>query len=172
MAFKVSGLLQQVFVEEGQRLKKGDLLAQIDSRDYELLFQAVESEYLGIKSEAERVIDLYADSVATTSEYDKARYGLNQIKAKYENAKNQLADTKIYAPFDGVVKTTFFNSPTVVGAGMPILSLLSSEMPEAEKLGKAIHFCTEIDKKKGVTGFEDGATCQEFSDYLMAELTK
>ena len=132
MAFKVSGLLQQVFVEEGQRLKKGDLLAQIDSRDYELLFQAVEAEYLGIKSEAERVIDLYADSVATTSEYDKARYGLNQIKAKYENAKNQLADTKIYAPFDGVVKTTFFNSPTVVGAGMPILSLLSSEMPEVE----------------------------------------
>ena len=132
MAFKVSGILQQVFVEEGQKLKKGDLLAQIDSRDYELLFQATESEYLGIKSEAERVIALYADSVATTSDYDKARYGLKQITAKYENAKNQLADTKIYAPFDGVVKTTLFDSPTVVGAGMPILSLLSSEMPEVE----------------------------------------
>ena len=132
MAFKVSGILQQVFVEEGQKLKKGDLLAQIDSRDYELLYQATESEYLGIKSEAERVIALYADSVTTTSDYDKARYGLKQITAKYENAKNQLADTKIYAPFDGVVKTTFFDSPTVVGAGMPILSLLSSEMPEVE----------------------------------------
>lgn len=132
MAFKVSGILQQVFVEEGQRLKKGDLLAQIDSRDYELLFQAAESEYLGVKSEAERVMALYTDNVATTSDYDKARYGLKQITAKYENAKNQLADTKIYAPFDGVVKATFFDSPTVVGAGMPVLSLLSSDMPEVE----------------------------------------
>lgn len=132
MAFKVSGTLQQVFVEEGQLLKKGELLAQIDPRDYELQFQAVESEYLGIKSEAERVIALYADSVATTSDYDKARYGLKQITAKYENARNQLADTRIHAPFDGVVKNILFDSPTVVGAGMPILSLLSSDMPEVE----------------------------------------
>lgn len=132
MAFKISGILQQVFVKEGERFKKGELLAQIDSRDYKLLFEATESEYLGTKSEAERVIALYADSVATTSDYDKARYGLKQITAKYENAKNQLADTKIYAPFDGVVKSILFDSPTVIGAGMPVMSLLSSDIPEVE----------------------------------------
>ena len=38
---------------------------------------------------------------------------------------------------------------------------------KADKLDKAIHFCTEEEKKIVVTGYEDGATCKEFSDYLM-----
>lgn len=38
---------------------------------------------------------------------------------------------------------------------------------KADKLCKAIHFCTEKEKKIVVTGYEDGATCKEFSDYLM-----
>ena len=36
--------------------------------------------------------------------YDKARYGLQQITAKYENSRNQLADTEIRMPFDGYVQ--------------------------------------------------------------------
>ena len=38
---------------------------------------------------------------------------------------------------------------------------------KADKLGSAIHFCTEEEKKIVVTGYEDGVTCKEFSDYLM-----
>lgn len=132
MAFKVSGELMQVLVQEGKSVRQGDLLAQINPRDYELQLQAVEAEWQNIKVEAERVFDLYADSVATTSDYDKARFGLQQISAKYENAKNQLADTKIYAPFDGHVKHCLFDPPTVVGAGMPVITLYSSSLPEVE----------------------------------------
>lgn len=132
MAFKVSGTLVQVFAQEGQYVRQGELLAQIDPRDYELQLQAVEAEWRSIKSDAERVISLYADSVTTESDYDKARYGLQQITAKYENAKNQLADTKLYAPFDGYVKRRLFDPPMVVGAGMPVITLHSSSMPEIE----------------------------------------
>lgn len=132
ISFKVSGSLMQVFADEGQFIRRGELLAQIDPRDYELQLQAVEAEWRSIKAEAERVISLYADSVATASEYDKARYGLQQIAAKRENAKNQLADTKIYAPFDGYVKHRLFDPPAVVGAGMPVVTMYSSSMPEIE----------------------------------------
>lgn len=132
MAFKLSGSLMRVFVQEGQYVRQGELLAQIDPRDYELQLQAVEAEWLGIKAEAERVISLYADSVTTESDYDKARYGLQQITAKRENAQNQLADTKIYAPFDGYVKRCLFDPPTVIGAGVPVISLHSSSVPEIE----------------------------------------
>lgn len=134
MAFKVSGSLKQVFVQEGQFVRRGELLAQIDPRDYELQLQAAEAEWQGIKAEAERVISLYADSVATASDYDRARYGLQQITAKRDNALNQLADTKLYAPFDGYVKQRLFDPPTVVGAGMPVVTLYSSSMPEIEIL--------------------------------------
>lgn len=132
MAFKVSGSLKQVSVQEGKYVRQGELLAQIDPRDYELQLQAVEAEWQNVKAEAERVMGLYTDSVATASDYDKARYGLQQITAKRDNAQNQLADTKLYAPFDGYVKHRLFDPPAVVGAGMPVVTLHSSSMPEVE----------------------------------------
>lgn len=150
MAFKVSGSLKHVYAHVGQFVRQGELLAQIDPRDYELQLHAAEAEWQGIKAEAERVMALYADSVATVSDYDKARYGLQQITAKRDNAKNQLADTKIYAPFDGYVKQRLFDPPTVVGAGMPIVTLHSSSMPEVE-----ISIPSSVYHRRGdITSFE------------------
>lgn len=131
-AFKVSGTLMRIHVEEGNRIYQGQLIAEIDPRDYQLQFDAVEAEYRQIKAEAERVMALYADSVATADAYDKARYGLQQITAKYENARNQLADTRIYAPFDGYVQKRLFDPPTVVAAGMPVVTLISEGNQEIE----------------------------------------
>lgn len=132
MAFKVSGTLNKVYVEEGSKISKGQLIAEIDPRDYRLQLEATKAEYQGIKAEAERVIALYADSVSTASDYDKARYGLEQITAKYQNARNQLADTKIYAPFNGYVQKLLLDPPTVVAAGMPIMTLIADNGWEVE----------------------------------------
>lgn len=132
MAFKVSGTLARVYVEEGSRVTKGQLVAEIDPRDYQVQLSAIEAEYMKVKSEAERVMALYADSVGTADSYDKARYGLRQITAKYENARNQLADTKIYAPFDGYVQKRLFDPPMVLAAGMPVVTLVSGGKQEIE----------------------------------------
>ena len=132
MAFKVSGTLMNVHVEEGGKVRKGQLVAEIDPRDYQVQLDAAEAEFMRVKSEAGRVMALYADSVSTADAYDKARYGLQQITAKYEHAKNQLADTKIYAPFDGFVQKRLFDPPTVVAAGMPVVTLVSGGRQEIE----------------------------------------
>ncbi len=132
MAFKVSGTLQRVYVDEGSHVRKGQLIAEIDPRDYRLQLEATEAEYLKVKAEAERVIAMYSDSVVTADAYDKARYGLRQITAKYDNARNQVADTRIYAPFDGYVQRRFFDPPTVVGAGTPVVAVVSGSRPEVE----------------------------------------
>lgn len=132
LAFKVSGTLMNVAVEEGSRISKGQLIAEMDSRDYQVQLNATEAEYMRIKSEAERVIALYEDSVSTADDYDKARYGLKQVAAKYDNARNQLKDTKIYAPFNGYVQKRFFDPPTVVTAGMPVVSIVSEGRQEIE----------------------------------------
>ena len=132
MAFKVSGTLMNVHVEEGGKVRKGQLVAEIDPRDYQVQLDAAEAEFMRVKSEAGRVMALYADSVSTADAYDKARYGLQQITVKYEHAKNQLADTKIYAPFDGFVQKRLFDPPTVVAAGMPVVTLVSGGRQEIE----------------------------------------
>lgn len=132
MSFKIPGTIRKIMVEEGQPVRKGQLIAEIDSRDYLLQLEAVEAEYKRVASEAKRVMALYADSATTADNYDKARYGLSQIEAKYANAKNTVADTRLYSPVDGKVVSRHMDTPAVVGAGMPIVSIISSRMPEIE----------------------------------------
>ncbi|MBQ8736891.1 MAG: efflux RND transporter periplasmic adaptor subunit [Bacteroidaceae bacterium] len=130
MAFKVGGSLKNVFVGEGDRVRKGMLIAELDSRDYEVQLNAVSAEYEEVKASAQRAMTLYADSVVTEADYDKAQYGLERMKAKYENAKNMFDDTRLYAPFDGFVEHKLADVPAVVGAGMPVLTLMSADTPE------------------------------------------
>lgn len=132
LAFKVAGRLQHIYAREGAFVRRGQTLAALDDRDYKLQSEAVEAEYRRLRAEAERVMALYADSVATPDAYDKARYGLRQIEAKYENARNQLADTRLTAPFDGYVQKHLVDPGTVVGAGMPVLTFISNGAPEIE----------------------------------------
>jgi RND family efflux transporter MFP subunit len=132
LAFRISGPITKLTVEAGNFVKKGQVVAEMDSRDYTLQLLATEAEYNRIKAEAERVIALYEKSSVTPNDYDKAVFGLQQITAKYEAHKNTLTDTKLNAPFDGYVQRRFFDVGETVGAGMPVVSMISAELPEVE----------------------------------------
>lgn len=132
LAFRVSGTIQRICVEEGSAVREGQLLAELDPSDYQVQLNATEAEYHQIKAEAERIIALYNDQGTTANNYDKAVYGLKQITAKYQHHKDQLAYTKLYAPFNGYVQKHLFDSHETVAAGMPILSMIGSGQPEVE----------------------------------------
>lgn len=132
LAFQVAGKLRHIHVGDGEIVRKGQLVAELDDRDYKIQLEAAEAEYNNVKADAERVIRLYNEGATTASNYDKARYGLQQISAKYENCRNRLEDTKIYSPFQGKVQKHYHDAPAVVGAGMPILCLVSGESLEME----------------------------------------
>jgi RND family efflux transporter MFP subunit len=93
---------------------------------------ATEAEYKQIKAEAERVISLYERGSIAPNDYDKAVYGLNQITAKYDAHKNALSDTKLRAQFDGYVQQRLFDAGETVSAGMPVVSMISTNQPEVE----------------------------------------
>lgn len=132
LSFKVNGTLQRILVIDGQRVKKGQLIAELDPIDYQVQFDATEAEYKQIKAEAERIIALYKDGGTTPNNYDKAVYGLKQITAKYQHHKDQLSYTKLYAPYDGIVEKHYFEEHEIVGAGMPVLNLVGAATPEVE----------------------------------------
>lgn len=132
LSFKVSGTLKRVYVAEGDRVKAGQLLAELDNSDYQVQLTATEAEHAQVKADAERVMALYNEGGATASNYDKARYGLQQIEAKLQNHRNQLAYTRIHAPYSGHVQSAYFATGETVGAGMPVLALLGQGAPEVE----------------------------------------
>jgi len=132
LSFRIAGPIAKINVETGSFVRKGQTIAELDRRDYELQLSATEAEYKSIKAEAERVIELHKTGSVTDNDYDKAVYGLKQITAKYDAHKNSLTDTQLRAPFDGYIQKLFFEKGETVGAGMPILSMIDAEAPEVE----------------------------------------
>lgn len=127
VSFRVSGPIARIPVKVGDHVRRGQVVAQMDDRDYRVQLAATEAEYQQVKAEAERVIALYNDHSTSASNYDRARYGLEQITAKYDNHKNQLADTRLLAPFDGYVQEVLRDEHETVSAGMPVVSIFSAD---------------------------------------------
>lgn len=132
LAFRISGTISKIHVKDGARVSEGQLLAELDPTDYQVQLDATEAEYQQIKAEAERVIALYKENGTTPNANDKAVYGLKQITAKYKHHQDQLAYTRLYAPFNGYVQKRLFEAHETVGAGMPVLSMVSAGIPEVE----------------------------------------
>ncbi len=132
LSFRVSGVIKNIYVKQGDYVRKGELIAQLDPTDYQIQLDATTAEYNQIKAEAQRVIALYKDGATTPNNYDKAVYGLEQITAKYNHHKDQLAYTKLYAPFEGKVQNIVFREYETVGAGMPVIKILNSADLEVE----------------------------------------
>ena len=154
MAFKVSGTLQRIIPDEGDFVKKGEIIAIMDDRDYQLQYNAAKAEYANVKAQAERVFALYADSAATPQAFDNAKYGLAQIEAKYENSKNQLSYTRLSAPFDCYIQKHIMENGSVVGAGMPVVTVISASVPEVEINIPASEYANRADFRKFSASFD------------------
>ncbi len=139
LTFKVAGPLVAMNVEEGQKLKKGEIIAAIDTRDYELQLDANKAAYLTAKSQMERLERLRAIEAVSQQDYEIAQANYTKARSAYNNALNNLADTKLTAPFNGFVEKKFVENYQKVQPGEPIVKLVDPSrlsikftLPESE----------------------------------------
>ena len=132
LAFRVAGQIERMLVKEGDYVRQGQVVAEMDNRDYQVQLTAVKAEYEQVKADAERVMALYAEGNTTASNYDKARYGLQQMEQKLANCRNQLDDTRLRSTINGYVQSLYHQAGETVGQGMPVLSLFTSGDTEVE----------------------------------------
>ena len=100
LAFRVAGPIKDIYVQEGEYVRKGKLLARLDPRDYQLQYDAAQAEYIQVKGESERIMQLYQKKSIPVNEYDKAVAALKRVSALYNGQKNALEDTgqPVHAP--------------------------------------------------------------------------
>lgn len=132
LAFRVAGPLQHIYVSEGEYVKKGQLLASMDPRDYRLQYEAAKAEYTQVKGEADRIIELYRRNSVSVNEYDKAVSARERVSALYNARKNSLEDTRLKAPFNGYIQKKYFDAYEIVNQGTPVLSMIDDDYLEVD----------------------------------------
>ncbi len=130
LGFRVAGIIASMPKADGAVVRKGDVVAMLDDRDYKLQLDATQAEYDAVKAEVDRVVELYKDESVSANDYDKATNGLRAITAKLTAHRNALADCLLRAPIDGYVVKSNFSVGEAVAAGTPVVTLISGGAPQ------------------------------------------
>ena len=125
LAFRVAGPIQAIYAKEGSFVKKGDLIAEIDPRDYQIQLDVALAQFKQVTAETGRVSEMYNRKSIAGIDYDKAVSGEKMVAAQLQHAENQLRDTKLFAPFSGYVQHINFEKGEMINAGMTFATLIS-----------------------------------------------
>ena len=124
VAFKTGGAIEEVYVQVGDHVRKGQLLARIDDADYLLGVRNDEALYNHMKDEVERLQVLYEHKSISKNDYEKALVGMTQLEVALQASRNRVNYCKLYAPADGVILAVNYHAAELVDAGMAVFSLL------------------------------------------------
>lgn len=125
LAFKISGQLLGVDVSKGDFVEQGAVLARLDKRDVELQVAADLSQYEKARSQYERMQRLLDHEAVSQQDFETARAAFVQARSVYENKKDLLSDTKLRAPFAGVIERVYVDTYQRVQSGESILRLVN-----------------------------------------------
>jgi len=103
LAFQVPGLLQELPVNEAQRVEKGALLAKLDPRDLRSSLASARADYDNAEAEYQRALRLAEGNAIATNVVEQRKTRRDAAKAVLDSAEKALGDSVITAPFDGVV---------------------------------------------------------------------
>ena len=125
LAFKLSGQVLRVAVSKGERVERGALLAELDPRDVELQVTATRSAFEEARSVRERMQRLLSHEAVSRQEAEAADTRYAQARSTYENTLDLLDETRLKAPFAGVIERTYVDNFERVQAGQSIVRLVN-----------------------------------------------
>ena len=123
LSFNVDGPLIELSVKQGQNVKKEDLIARLDPRDYASKLKSAEARYTETKSNYERGKDLVKDGFISEVQFDQLRSNFEQAEADLAINKKALNDTYLKAPFAGKLAKRYVQNFQDVRRKEPIISL-------------------------------------------------
>ncbi len=98
---EVSGQIVKVLVKEGQRVKKGQMMVQLDDRDYRTRLARIKANYRLAEQDHERIAALARKKYTSTAQLDNIEARLKELTAQLSEAELALSRTKITAPIRG-----------------------------------------------------------------------
>jgi multidrug efflux system membrane fusion protein len=127
LSFKIGGIIKSITVEEGDRVRQGQLLAELDKSEIEARLQTAQSAWEKAQRDFRRVENLYQDSVATLEQKQDAETGLKVAKSNLDIAEYNFRHSSIRAPSYGQIIKQMAEINELAESGHPIFLFASTE---------------------------------------------
>lgn len=145
LAFERGGLVHRVFVDDGDSVRRGQVVARLDTAQLEAARRRVQAARRRASAGASiseltagRLSELAAERLTPQQASDEARFDLEAARARVEELEARLSEidvdlakSRLLAPFDGVVSARRVDEGAVVSAGAPVVELLERVGKEA-----------------------------------------
>jgi membrane fusion protein (multidrug efflux system) len=139
LSSRVNGTISKVFVEDHQKVKAGDILAQIDTSDYSNAKTAAVAQVTSLEARVnearvnfKRAEELIRTQAISKERFDKASADLKDLDAKLKAANSQAEQaglnesyTRIIAPNDGIIARKAVEPGQFVPAGQPLFGFVA-----------------------------------------------
>jgi len=121
---EVGGQVQALLVREGQVVRAGDPMIQLDDRDYRIRLDRIDASYRLTKLEYERIAVLDRKKITSASRFDEIEAKLKDITAQRAAARLALERTRIRAPITGQLNEVTVNKGDLLEKGAPVAQIL------------------------------------------------
>lgn len=142
VGFTGSGTISKVYVSEGQAVKKGQLLAELDKTQAQNMLATAQAQMMQATDAFKRLKQLHDNNSLPEMEWVEVQSKVQQAEAALEMAKKNLADCSIYAPESGIIGKGVMNVGEVVLPALPVAKILvisnvkiRASIPEKEIAG-------------------------------------
>lgn len=120
---KVDGVLIEVYVDLGDEVSEGDTLAKIEDKLLSLEYKLAKNYFDQVKQEFERYQSLYNKKLISESEYEQIKLKCEQADIEQQWAHERLRQTRVIAPFAGVIVSNFARIGQAVQTGDSLFHL-------------------------------------------------
>ena len=126
LSFKTGGIIQKIYVKEGQKVAKGQLLATLNLTEINAQVQQATESVNKAERDLKRIKSLFADSVSTFEQVQNLTTVLSVAKQNLQIAHYNRSYSQIHAPNTGTIVKKIMNEGELAGPGNPIFFINAS----------------------------------------------
>lgn len=127
LSFKINGIIRNIYVDEGEAVKKGQLLARLDLSEIESQVEQARSALEKMQRDLKRAEDLHKEKAVTLEQLQNIRTAHQVAESQLKVAEFNLRYAEIHAPAKGRILRRLMEENEMVSAGMPIFFFASTE---------------------------------------------
>ncbi len=138
------GLLEELYVEEGDVVEKGQVLAKMDSGDFPFRLDELRADFEKQKSSYERRKELFIEGAISAEEHEKYRNQYLISKARFQQRKEEGKELIIRAPFNGVITARYAEPGAFVAPTTRASSIAGSTSTSILELSKGLEVSAKV----------------------------